>query len=91
MRTRQAAPGSPLSDATDRHVRRRRCRRHAAPSKSRKGFARGGVLFQAHVRNAEDYDGPETEVFNSGWEDQGFLVNAQHSLGRGLLSRRLAE
>jgi len=51
-----------------------------------KGFAQGGILVQAHVRNAEDYDGPENEVFNSGWEDQGFLVNFNHTLGKGLLT-----
>lgn len=51
-----------------------------------KGFAQGGILLQAHLRNAEDYDGPEDEVFNSGWEDQGFLVNFNHTLGKGLLT-----
>jgi len=51
-----------------------------------KGFARGGILVQAHVRNAEDYNGPEDEVFNSGWEDQGFLVNFNHVLAQGLLT-----
>ena len=51
-----------------------------------KGFAQGGLLVQAHVRNAEDYDAPETEVFNSGWEDQGVLVNFHHTLGKGLLT-----
>jgi hemoglobin/transferrin/lactoferrin receptor protein len=51
-----------------------------------KGFARGGVLVQAHVRNAEDYESPEGDVFNSGWEDQGFLVNFTHAVSKGLLS-----
>ena len=51
-----------------------------------KGFARGGVLVQAHIRNAEDYDAPDGEVFNSGWEDQGFLVHATHTLGSGVFS-----
>lgn len=51
-----------------------------------KGLTNGGILFQAHVRNAEDYDGPDGEVFNSGWEDQGFLINGQHKIGSGQLS-----
>jgi hemoglobin/transferrin/lactoferrin receptor protein len=51
-----------------------------------KGFAQGGILVQAHVRNAEDYDGPEGEIFNSGWEDQGFLANFHHTLGKGVVT-----
>ncbi len=51
-----------------------------------KGFSGGGLLFQAHVRNAEDYDSPEGEVFNSGWEDRGFLINGNRRLGAGRLS-----
>jgi hemoglobin/transferrin/lactoferrin receptor protein len=51
-----------------------------------KGFTGGGILFQAHARNAEDYDSPEGEVLNSGWEDRGFLINANHGLGSGRLT-----
>jgi outer membrane receptor protein involved in Fe transport len=51
-----------------------------------KGFAAGGVLMHAHVRNAEDYDSPSGEVFNSGWEDRGFMVHVNHQLGRGLFA-----
>ena len=51
-----------------------------------KGLPRGGVLVQAHVRNVEDYDSPDGEVFNSGWEDQGFLVNFSHAVSKGLFS-----
>jgi hypothetical protein len=51
-----------------------------------KGLARGGVLVQAHMRNAEDYDSPEGKVLNSGWEDQGFLVHFTHALAKGVLS-----
>lgn len=85
VRTRQAAPGTPLrttiSGTFGTGIPEARGSVEVA-----KGFARGGVLVQAHVRNAEDYAGPETDVFNSGWEDQGFLVNAQHTVGRGILS-----
>jgi outer membrane receptor protein involved in Fe transport len=38
------------------------------------------------VRNAEDYDSPDGEVFNSGWEDQGFLVHFTHAVAKGFLS-----
>ena len=41
-----------------------------------KGFERGGILVQGHARGADDWDSPEddTEIFNSGWKDGGFLV-----------------
>jgi outer membrane receptor protein involved in Fe transport len=51
-----------------------------------KGFARGGVLFAAHTRDVEDYDGPDGEVFNSGYADHGFLGRVTYQLGGGLLS-----
>jgi outer membrane receptor protein involved in Fe transport len=52
-----------------------------------KGLDRGGVLVQAHVRRAEDYDGPDGDtVLNSGWEDQGVLLQVTHALGKGLVS-----
>jgi outer membrane receptor protein involved in Fe transport len=85
VRTRQAAPGTPLrttmTGTFGAGIPEARGSVEVA-----KGFARGGVLVQAHVRNAEDYDAPDAEVFNSGWEDQGFLINAQHTVGRGMLS-----
>ncbi len=46
----------------------------------------GGLLFQAHYRNAEDYSSPEGEVFNSGASDYGFLGRFAHATNRGLLS-----
>jgi hemoglobin/transferrin/lactoferrin receptor protein len=85
VRTRRAEPGSPLRARVTGSI-------GAGVPEARgvfevsKGLARGGVLVQAHVRNAEDYDAPTEEVFNSGWEDQGFLVNFSHELGRGVLS-----
>ena len=70
VRTRRAEPGSPLRARVTGAI-------GAGVPEGRgsfevsKGLERGGVLVQAHVRNAEDYDSPEGEVFNSGWEDQG--------------------
>lgn len=51
-----------------------------------KGFPKGGALFAGHLRSVEDYDGPEGEIFNSGYEDQGFLGRVTYQLGGGLLS-----
>ena len=85
VRTRRAEPGSPLRARVTGTI-------GAGVPEGRgsfevsKGLERGGVLVQAHVRNAEDYDSPEGEVFNSGWEDQGFLVHFTHAVGEGFLS-----
>jgi hemoglobin/transferrin/lactoferrin receptor protein len=85
VRTRRAEPGSPLRARVAATV-------GAGVPEARgsfevsKGLERGGVLVQAHVRNAEDYDSPEGEVFNSGWEDRGFLVHFTHTLAKGFLS-----
>ncbi len=85
VRTRRAEPGSPL--------RARLSGTYAAGSPEQrgslelsKGIARGGVLMHAHVRNAEDYDTPAGTVFNSGWEDRGFLLHVNHELAGGLFS-----
>ncbi len=51
-----------------------------------RGFGNTGVFAHAHDRNAEDYDSPEGEVFNSGWEDTGFLVRTTHAFGASHLS-----
>lgn len=88
VRTRQAVPGSPLKARITGTVGAGIPETRASVEVS-KGFAQGGVLVQVHARNAEDYDGPEAPVFNSGWEDQGFLVNFQYTLAKGLLSAAL--
>jgi hemoglobin/transferrin/lactoferrin receptor protein len=85
VRTRRAEPGSPFKARFSATVGGGVPEARGSVEVS-KGFARGGVLVQAHVRNAEDYDSPEGEVFNSGWEDQGFLVNFTHAVSKGLLS-----
>ena len=45
----------------------------AAAVEMSKGLPAGGVLFAAHTREADDWDSPEGEVFNSGFSDHGFL------------------
>ncbi|MGH9335170.1 MAG: TonB-dependent receptor plug domain-containing protein, partial [Vicinamibacteria bacterium] len=51
-----------------------------------KGFSEGGVLFQGHYRDFDDYRSPGGEVFNSGATDQGFLARAEQVFGGGLFS-----
>jgi outer membrane receptor protein involved in Fe transport len=51
-----------------------------------KGFSQGSVLIAAHARDAGDWESPEGPVANSGYSDSGFLVKAEHQLGRGTLS-----
>lgn len=51
-----------------------------------RGFTRSGLFAQAHARNAEDYEGPEGTVLNSGWQDKGFLLRSTHVLGESHLS-----
>ncbi len=51
-----------------------------------KGFSEGGVLFQGHYRDFDDYDSPEGEVFNSGATDQGLLARADQVVSGGLFS-----
>ncbi len=43
---------------------------------------------QGHVRGAGDWDSPadDTEIFNSGWKDGGFLVRGSHALAAGTLT-----
>jgi outer membrane receptor protein involved in Fe transport len=85
VRTRRAEPGSPLAARVGGTVGVGTPEARATFEVS-KGLQRGGILMQAHVRNAEDYDAPNGEVFNSGWEDQGFLVHFTHAVAKGFLS-----
>ena len=85
VRTRRAAPGSPLTARVTGTIGGGVPEGRGSFEVS-KGLERGGVLVQAHVRNAEDYDSPDGAVFNSGWEDQGFLVHVTHAVAKGFLS-----
>ena len=87
VRTRRAQPGSPLQ------VRGGATLGGGIPDKRgnveiSKGLARGGVLVQAHLREADDWDSPvdDEEVFNSGWKDRGVLARVDHEVAAGLLS-----
>src|SRR5687768_15926404 len=85
VRTRRAEPGSPLRGRMNGTFGAGVPEAFGSFEVS-KGLARGGILAQAHIRNAEDYDSPDGEVFNSGWEDQGFLIHVTHAIARGFLS-----
>ena len=43
-------------------------------------------MVSAHARDVEDYDGPDGEVFNSGYADRGFLGRATYQLAGGLIT-----
>jgi len=50
------------------------------------GFGTGGLLVSGHLRDAEDYRGPDGDVLNSGWADHGFLVRGDALASSGVLS-----
>lgn len=87
IRTRRAEPGSPLrvrgSATTGGGTPERR-----GTVEVSKGFAAGGLIVQGHWRAADDWDSPEddTQVFNSGWKDRGFLTRFDHQVGNGVFS-----
>ena len=85
VRTRTVAPQAPfrarVSTTLGAGIPERRLGAEVS-----KGFAEGGALFAAHVRNAGDYDAPDGEVFNSGYSDRGFLGRVTYQLGQGLLA-----
>jgi outer membrane receptor protein involved in Fe transport len=85
VRTRTVAPESPLALRASATMGVGIPERRGGVEVS-KGFRRGGVLFAAHARNVDDYDGPEDEVFNSGYDDRGFLGRVAYQVGRGLLT-----
>ena len=85
VRTRRAEPGSPLRGRVSGTFGVGTPEQRGSAELS-KGIAAGGVLLHGHVRNAEDYDSPAGTVFNSGWEDRGFLVHVNHALAGGLFS-----
>jgi iron complex outermembrane receptor protein len=85
VRTRRVVPGSPLAASFSGTVGAGIPDRRGGIELS-KGFARGGVLFAAHTRKADDWDSPVDEVFNSGFSDHGFLSRLEHAAGPGTFS-----
>lgn len=87
VRTRRAEPGSPF------RIRGSATQGTGIPEtrgvvEVSKGFRRGGVLVEAHARKADDWDSPvdAARILNSGWQDRGFLLRADHEAGPGVLS-----
>ena len=87
VRTRRAQPGSPFQVRGTGTFGVGIPERRGSVEVS-KGLARGGVLVQAHIREADDWDSPvdSSRVFNSGWKDRGFLARVDHQAGVGLFS-----
>jgi outer membrane receptor protein involved in Fe transport len=85
VRTRTVAPMAPLQARVSGTIGAVVPERRVSTEIS-DGFSRGGVVFAAHTRDVEDYDGPDGEVFNSGYSDHGFLGRVTYQLGDGLLA-----
>jgi hemoglobin/transferrin/lactoferrin receptor protein len=85
VRTRRAEPGSPLRARFVGSIGAGVPMERGVVEVS-KGLEQGGVLVQAHVRNAEDYNSPRQSVYNSGWEDRGFLVHVTRRVAAGFLA-----
>ena len=92
VRTRRAEPGSPLrvtgSGTYGGGIPDRRGSIEVA-----KGFSRGGVLVQAHAREADDWDSPidDEAIFNSGWRGPGIHRARRPPARGGAVLRRMAE
>ena len=87
VRTRRAAPGSPLtirgSATLGGGIPDRRVSVEVA-----RGLRHGGLFAQTHAREADDWDSPvgDSEILNSGWADHGFNARVDHRIGAGLFS-----
>ena len=84
-RTRRATPGAPWSLRMIGSLGAGEPQERVGAEVS-KGFSEGGVLFQGHYRDFDDYRSPDGEVFNSGATDYGFLARGDQILSGGLLS-----
>jgi outer membrane receptor protein involved in Fe transport len=86
VRTRRAEPGSALQIRGSATLGMGIPDRRGVVEIS-KGLPRGGIIFQAHGRSADDWGGPgDGEILNSGWKDRGFLARIDHQAGPGVLS-----
>ncbi len=87
VRTRNAEPGSPLRVGGTALFGGGTPDRRGSVELA-KGFAKGGILVAGHARDAGDWSSPEddTDIFNSGWKDGGFVVRGNHVLGPGVLT-----
>lgn len=51
-----------------------------------KGYESGAFILQAHARGADDYEGPNGTVLNSGFGDRGVLARVDQRVGGGLMT-----
>jgi hemoglobin/transferrin/lactoferrin receptor protein len=87
VRTRRAEPGSPLRMRGSVTLAAGIPERRGTIEVSR-GFATGGIIVQGHARKADDWSSPEDDsrIFNSGWQDGGFLARFDRQVASGLFS-----
>jgi outer membrane receptor protein involved in Fe transport len=86
VRTRRVAPGSPLSARFSGTIGSGIPEKRGTLEVS-KGLTNGGLLFAAHTRDTDDWESHlGTEVFNSGFQDHGFLGRFEHKAGPGMFS-----
>jgi outer membrane receptor protein involved in Fe transport len=85
VRTRRVMPGTPLAVQVSGTVGAGMPELRGAIEIA-KGLPSGGVLFAAHAREADDWDSPEGEVFNSGFADRGVMLRAEQKVGPGYLT-----
>jgi hemoglobin/transferrin/lactoferrin receptor protein len=85
VRTRSVAPGSPwtanLTGTVGAGIPEQR-----GSAEVSKGTAAGGFLVAAHTRQADDWNSPSGEIFNSGFSDHGFLGRVEQKVGAGYLA-----
>ena len=85
VRTRTVAPGSPWAAAFSGSVGAGVPEQRGSAEVS-KGTATGGFLIAGHTREADDWNSPTGEIFNSGYFDHGFLGRWEQKVGAGYLS-----
>ena len=83
-RTRRTAPNAPLAGRVVASLGAGVPQERVGVEITR-GFPVGGVVFQAHYRDFDDYRSPAGDVFNSGATDQGFLARVDNEVGPGVL------
>jgi hemoglobin/transferrin/lactoferrin receptor protein len=85
VRTRRVRAGSPLSVSLSGTLGTGIPEKRGTFELS-KGLENGGVLVAAHARDVDDWDSPAGEIFNSGFNDGGFLGRFEHGAGPGTFS-----
>ena len=85
VRTRRAAPDAPLSVRATGLAGGAGLPEYRLSAEASKGWPQGGALFAAHTREADDWESPQGEVFNSGYSDHGFFGRVDQQAGPGIL------